>query len=73
VDAEGIDLGDALEVLADECHLGLPVDVSRVQPVEQLRAVDGPEHQLALAVQPLSSERVLGVLDVARVHGVGEK
>ena len=71
VDPERLDLGDALEVLADQRHLGLAVDVACVELVQQLCAVDRPEHQLPFSVQPLSSERVLGVVDVARVHGVG--
>ena len=36
VDPERLDLGDALEVLADQRHLGLAVDVARVELVQEL-------------------------------------
>jgi hypothetical protein len=71
VDPQGLHVGDALEVLADEGDLGLTVDVPGVEPVQELSTVNRPQHQLPLAVQPLSAEGVLGVFDVARVHGVG--
>ena len=48
---------------------GLTVDVPGVEPVQELRALDRPEHQLPLAVEPLSAERVLGDRRRARVHG----
>ncbi len=69
VDTERIHLGDALEILAHERNLGLPVDVARVELVQELRAGDRPQHQLPLSVQPFSPERLLRVFGVARIHG----